>query len=698
MSINLGNYADVGKTITPKEATLNTAPSEGAIISQGINDVNKVVTEKIEKQNSSKFTIEATRYLTEKQVYQQQLGEQISSGNLSDKEAKLKWEEFNNQAKARYSTMIPEEYHGKFDQLREVENIKVNQELDQTYQQSVNKRFAVDVEQTYQAQLKQPRDIAIPAMKQVLSDPRIPMDKKAELEYKFNNDYDTNAFVSNINNSEDDNEELGYVSLMLDDPEQSKYLTGEQITAFRSTIKNKMDVNNARAEAEARRKASEQEQALALEEKQRKARLDDFSDDVYSLYPVDPDKAAVIAKEDPKMYTLLTQQKTIFTTYKKGTEDERNIVRNNIMHELESGALDADTATKIMTTLDSIDSEANKQEREDPIGTYNARNVGKGQKPLDDNKMNRIVALEANKKPLIPYTKAELDLKRTQWTSPENKAQIMREFVDNAKRAQDKNKAMYDQLSTMVPQAQIQQYIAYSHLIDVSLPTFDEDGDVVSSSNTPIAVGLMTGAVSKIPTTTVTTKLAEDKVTNPEEARMIRQLYAYYVVKDGATVLEDGKEVLSEDSYKKAIKAGFGENMMDESFSVSPWRSGAGQYFRNDKSSPPLHYPVGVSKFEGERQLAIQVKNFSDFTGVDIQDISSYELREINTGVYGYVDAQGRPLLYGYVSKDYNTPKGNKSISKTRTATQNIPVPFTINISPSNTNNKATSVSNPFTK
>ena len=91
---------------------------------------------------------------------------------------------------------------------------------------------------------------------------------------------------------------------------------------------------------------------------------------------------------------------------------------------------------------------------------------------------------------------------------------------------------------------------------------------------------------------------------------------------------------------------------------------------------PAIRLPLGMSSDQAHEKINTAVTNFSNFTGVNTSDVSSYNLVEVpnRDGSLMYVDAKGRPLLYGY------TNKSGDDLTPNKTDTNTIPVPFIIDL------------------
>ena len=91
---------------------------------------------------------------------------------------------------------------------------------------------------------------------------------------------------------------------------------------------------------------------------------------------------------------------------------------------------------------------------------------------------------------------------------------------------------------------------------------------------------------------------------------------------------------------------------------------------------PVIRLPLGISSEQAHEKINTYVTNFSTFTGVSTNDVSSYNLVEVpnRDGSLMYVDAKGRPLLYGY------TNKAGDDLTPNKTATNTIPIPFIIDL------------------
>ena len=82
MAISLSNYVDYN-TARPVQNPLDTGPSVGAMVGQGISELSNTIDEQVQKMNNSKFVIESTKYLNERKLYKEDIQKQILAGTLT---------------------------------------------------------------------------------------------------------------------------------------------------------------------------------------------------------------------------------------------------------------------------------------------------------------------------------------------------------------------------------------------------------------------------------------------------------------------------------------------------------------------------------------------------------------------------------------------------------------------------------------
>lgn len=680
MAISLGNYVDY-KTAKPVQNPLDIGPSVGAMVGQGISELSNTIDEQVQKMNHSKFVIESTKYLYERKLYEEDIERQILAGYLDDRGAKEEMAKYDKQASARYQSIIPKPMSVKFDQLLAEEQVKTNDALARTYQKQQDDKFRAEFDITYNTLKKDPNRASADArLSSLLADPRIPADKKLDYEYKYHNERDTidnNELIEGFeyDGGGDKVYKSGIASLnslrsKMDDPEYNKYLTAEQVSAFKKNIDDQIDRNTQLYTSQQNALNKEQEAAYEKTTK-------DYIDQVNSIFPVSAEVSTSMSKLNPELYKAGEELKRMYKIYQNSTPDERQKYRDMTQRDFEAGKYpwidQLGGYAKVVSTLDSIDREMDTREKTDPVGTYNDRY--KTNLKLDDRKA-AVASLEINGHKRIPYTKSELDqIKSMGWTTPENKTQILREFMDNSKGAKDQNRALFDQIDAVAPKEQVLKYNMYARLIGNNATQFDADGNLVTNPDPKTQVDLATALMIG---DDLNMKLGKDfydaiKDESPLEQEALKSAYKYVISTSNGTLSNldiAGKATLNEQALNRAKVMLYGDTLKESWYGI-----GRNHYIKRG-NYPAIRLPLGVSSEQAHETINTYVTNFSNFTGVSTYDISSYNLVEVpnRDGSLMYVDAKGRPLLYGYTND-----KGD-DLTPNKTATNTKPVPFIIDL------------------
>lgn len=672
--ISLGNYVDFNN-IRPVQNPLDTGPSVGSMISQGINEVTNTLDEQVQKQNDAKFAIESVKFKNERDTYANELDKQIQAGNLTDVDAKQKMLDFDNQLTTRYSSVIPKSHLERLNQLTQLEQLRVNKGLEDSYQKYDTNKFYTGVQEVYVHLSKEPnKPLAYAQMSAVLSDPRIPEDKRIETMNKFKAEYDTNSYNERINNSQDDNSKLYLIRQELEvedgipNPNIAN-LTQEQVVAYRDMIDGQIARNNELA-----RRKQEQDARLAQEAKDKLTKS--FIDQVNSIYPIDQQTLNDMRTINPELYKAGVQVKEFYKTYQFMTSDQRQQERDRIQKDMEQGKSRYDLLggnAEVLRTIQAIDAETDRREKTDPVGTFNQMYGAN----LDPNKKSDIVtALETNGKPIIPYTESELRNIKRNWTNPTNRTLILGEFLNNASGAKDPNKALFDQIDAVAPRDQIPKYIMYARLNHLSVATFDVDGNVVSppKDSQPLSItqALIMGDDSN---TSVGKQFNQEIEDLPElEQKAMRSMYKYVLDNSNGTLInkdKDGKIIFNEQAYERAKTILYGQKLTtDDKWGPNEW------YYKQRGDRPEIRLPIGMTNTEARERIKSTVDNYVQFTGLAQHVVASHDLIEVpdRPGVYMYVNAKDQPLLYGYTNKD------GSDMSRTKSDEFSIPVPLIIDL------------------
>lgn len=682
MAISLDKYVDY-QTAKPVQNPLDIGPSVGAMVGQGISELANTLDEQVQKMNYSKFIIESTKYTSERKLYEEDIQKQILAGNLDDRGAKEAMLNYDKQAQARYQSIIPKPMSAKFGQLVELEQVKTNATLTSTYQKQQDDKFKADFEIAYNELKKDPNRASADArLPSLLADPRIPLDKKVELEYKYHNERDTitnneaiqrNEYAGGGQEDFDINQlDLDVTKALMDNPEYTKYLTAEQVSEYKMKINDQIERNKDLF--------TRQQEAITKEQEATNDKITkDYIDQVNSIFPISVEVSTSMSKLNPKLYEAGQELKRDYTKYQDMTPDERQKYRDQAQRDFEAGKyqssaiVDLGGYAKVVSTLDSIDREMDTREKTDPVGTYNDRY--KTNLKLDDRKA-AVASLEINGHKRIPYTKSQLDdIKASGWTTPENKTQVLREFMDNSKGAKDQNRALFDQIDAVAPKDQVLKYNMYARLIGNNATQFDADGNVVTNpdpkTQVDLATALMTGDDLNM-------KLGKDfydaiKDDSPLEQEALKSAYKYVIATSHGTLSnldKEGKATLNAAALNRARTMLYGDVLKESVLGI-----GRNHYIKRG-NYPEIRLPLGMSSEQAHDKINTYVTNFSNFTGVSTYDISSYNLVEVpnRDGSLMYVDAKGRPLLYGYTND-----KGD-DLSPTKTKTHTKPVPFIIDL------------------
>lgn len=680
MAINLGNYVDY-KTANPVQNPLDPGPSVGAMVGQGISELSNTIDEQVQKMNNSKFVIESTKYLNERKLYEEDIQKQILAGKLTDQTAKEEMSKYDKQAQARYQSIIPKPMSVKFGQLVEKEQVKTNDVLARTYKKQQDDKFLAEFEVTYNELKKDPERASADArLKSLLADPRIPLDKKIELEYKYHNERDTidnNEVIQrheyagggqldfDLNQSQ-----LGVLKTQMHNPEYTKYLTAEQVSAYKKNIDDQIERNKALF--------TKQQEAITKEQEATNDKITkDYIDQVNSIFPVSVEVSTSMSKLNPELYKAGEELKRFYKSYQNSTPDDRQKIRDTYQRDFEAGKYAVMDALggydKVISTLDSIDREMDTREKTDPVGVYNDRY--KTNLKLDD-RAAAVASLEINGHKRIPYTKSELDdIKASGWTTPENKTLVLKEFLANSKGAKDQNRALFDQIDAVAPKDMVLKYNMYARLIGNNAATFDADGNVVTNVDPKTQVDLATALMIG---DDLNMKLGRDfydeiKDESPLEQEALKSAYKYVISTSNGSLSnldKEGKATLNAEAMKRAKIMLYGDTLKASDIVFGR------NFYTKRGNYPAIRLPLGMSSEQAHEKINVAVTNFSNFTGVNTSDVSSYNLVEVpnRDGSLMYVDAKGRPLLYGY------TNKAGDDLTPNKTDTNTIPVPFIIDL------------------
>ncbi|RTL04741.1 hypothetical protein EKK58_09825 [Candidatus Dependentiae bacterium] len=678
--INLGNYVDY-KTAKPVQNPLDIGPSVGAMVGEGISELANTIDEQVQKMNHSKFVIESTKYLSERKLYEEDIQKQVLAGYLDDRGAKEEMSKYDQQASARYQSIIPKPMSVKFGQLVELEQVKTNDALTRTYQKQQDDKFIAEFEITYNELKKDPdRKSADARLSGLLADPRIPEDKKLELEYKYHNERDTitnneaiqrNEYAGGGQEDFDINQlDLDVLKALMDNPKYNKYLTAEQVSEYKMKINDQIERNKDLF--------TRQQEAITKEQEATNDKITkDYIEQVNSIYPVSAEVSTSMSKLNPELYKVGQELKREYTKYQDMTPDDRQKYRDQAQRDFEAGKYAVMDAlggyAKVISTLDSIDREMDTREKTDPVGVYNDRY--KTNLKLDD-RAAAVRSLEINGHKRIPYNKSELDqIKSMGWTTPENKTLVLKEFLANSKGAKDQNRALFDQIDAVAPKDQVPKYNMYARLIGNDATQFDADGNVVTNVDPKTQVDLATALMIG---DDLNMKLGKDfydeiKDESPLEQEALKAAYKYVISTSNGTLSnldKEGKAKLNEQALNRAKVMLYGDVLKESGVVI-----GRNFYIKRG-NYPAIRLPLGMSSEQAHEKINTYVTNFSTFTGVSTNDISSYNLVEVpnQEGSLMYVDAKGRPLLYGYTND-----KGD-DLTPNKTATNTKPVPFIIDL------------------
>ena len=481
MAILLGNYVDSNIT-APTRNPLDSGPSTGTIIKEGLTPIQDHLATEIDNRNKSLFIIESTKYAADRKAFEQELQQKVLAGEYTDVAAKDKLAQYDESLSAITTRNIPADYRRNFIDYRNQKNIEATSNIDSLYQKRVDDKFLVDSSITIEMLKKEPRIEAVPKLDALLADPRFPESKKIEIRQKFLSEYDTNALNSKIENSKEDDVALSDTLIQLrDDPEVSRNLTAEQVTAYEQRIKDQLDYNAKVREQERVRAENE---ARRLEAEQTKAQ-EDYLESAYSLVPLSNEANSAMSQINPNLVTDAKRIQDHLVEYSRLSAEERTQAKVQLSNQLTTGEFktdaERDKAIRLLDTYNNIDSDMDTREKEDPVATYNYRN-GTNLNSNDKGALTR--ALESSNSLIVPYSKEELENIKMQWTTPENKGVILASFVDNASKVgnpNNRNKALYDQISAIVPKGEIQTYMTAALLQKYPTPSFDgADSDNVT--------------------------------------------------------------------------------------------------------------------------------------------------------------------------------------------------------------------------
>ena len=701
MAISLQEFkeASSGQQLQPTRTPVYNNPDQRTGL-EGITSMFKEQEDIIEKQNNSNYTIETTKYLADRQKALDAIGEQVTSGQLTDIQAKEEVSKYDTTQQNTYKTRLPPTYHTKLNELVQTETAKTGQVIDSLYKATVDSKFLVEANNTIEQLKKQPKDVALSRLETILVDPRIPLDKQTSMRNGFLKEYDTNALNGMVGATENlsimndkgevdlpttlttRNDKLRELQIQIrDNSTVTQNLTAEQKTAYDLKISDSI----ARNEAELARYNASVTKQQEVTQKENEALVVEYSKQVYSGVTPSEELTAQIQQIDPNAVKEGMATIKIISDYKLATAEQRQITRSELARGIEAGSYktiaERQKAIDLLAGLERADSEMDTREKEDPVGVYNERNPSA--KLQDRSYQSRSLALAQEGSKIIPYTQNEIANMRGLWSTSNNRSAILNQFVDNTKLLTPDiaNKALYDQISTIVSgDDNIRDYIVIAKLQSIPSASFDTSGNVTGKSQESLGAILARGKESDFPIgklydhLTNTQEYRDLGITNNVQKRMVIATYKALAEESKINIDDTGtnglnKEGFNENILKQAISSLYGEELKSDWF-------GSGSF----NAEKPVRLPIGMSVDVGKQVLDKHVNNYSQYSGMTPKAIRSYILTPYldRAGTYVYMNDKNEPLVYGYTNKE------GKGVSKTATATNNIPVPFIIDFNSAN--------------
>lgn len=795
MAIDLQIFKEpsIGQQLQPTRTNVYNNPDNSTGL-EGVTNAAKEGERLAELQNNSNFAIKRAQYLVDREKEVALVREQVSSGNMNDLDAHNKLLAYDMNEQKRYVAELPSNYQSKFQELVAIEGVKSQGELATIYKQTRDAIFEQEAATTIENLQEQPLEVAQPILNSIVDDPRIPLAKKEEIRTNFKNKYAVNSVnrsilqieeeskvgmlydgtnteeylanrkaayertkanitdlrariaISNLENlktqltdptlSEEERAtkeaELAAINSTITEEQRKQYellspLTEEQRIQYEARLQNMIqdaEVSFGRDTQNFNNAQERAKQATATLVKKEEA---DYMKQIYSVYPADPDLEARVLAINPELVKEAKEIKATLEEYKDATPEQRTRLRNEYQRLAEAGEI----SPEFVASLDKHDSEISKQEKEDPVGTFASNNPGVKLNP--DNKGDMATVLANTNKPIIPYTRQELDNLKATFTTDAQRNVILRDFSTNAaaivltrkaketdaelatRTAITRNKALYDQISAIEPNAGRAKLLMISALtMNEPVSSVDDEGNV-NGISTNVTLGQM--ILSGQNTTVATGKLANDLINlekyrdldgdavvdTPEQRSIIIAAYKY-LAKDKPRIDTDGKPLKVGDEEGSD---GYDQELLDKAITMvhgqvleksSSWRMGQGSsmYKSGDAtirlpagitSERALNYLKDVATAYVERTATPNTSGLTTQGAIDaaratyvqekLKTIATYELVPVRDkpGVVRYQSLGGKPLIWGYTNK-----AGSTNYTQTPQGEFNIPVAFEIDL------------------
>lgn len=652
MAIDLQQFreASSGQQLQPTRTPVYNNPDQSTGL-EGITSMFKEQERIIEQQNDSNYAIETTKYLTERQKALSEIGELVRSGQLTDVQAKEKVASYDTVQENKYKSILPKPYHTRLNTLVQTEIAKTGANIDTLYKDTKDREFVANAEITLSRAKDLDEDVANEQVNRIISDPRIPVEKKAELQNKFRNEYSTNKLDRYLSDNQSDNtalqsklaeleakvpEDLNNVQI----PTNSILnLTPEEKTRYRDAIQNQIERNNA--EAKRLEDATKREQERIQREQQ--ALLDEYQNQVNSGYLPNPETEAAVKAFNPNAVVAAQRQIDVYQQYRVASTEERQRIRNQAQAALEKDP-NGYANRGVIDALDRIDSEMDKRESESPVETYNERNPGTNLNPND--KRATALALASTNSKIIPYSSKEIQDMKISWETPSNKAGMLQAFVANTTllKPEQQTKALIDQISAFEPNLEKAQELAvYASTLDVPVSEFDEDGKATGiNRNTTLGRVLIEGQNLNINTGNLAKDLVNSSdyrdqgIDTPMERRMVINAYKYLSRDIPIKTNSNGNVVYDPEVLKRAVSLVYGEELQEDSgdpgfigsiTSLSYYNKRSG-YFRNtykntgSRDAPTLRIPTGMTQEQAQTSIRDNMNEYARRTNTPLMRVS----------------------------------------------------------------------------
>lgn len=704
MAISLQEFKETAAPTASTRTPVYNNPDQSTGL-EGITSMFKEQEEIIEKQNNSNFTIETTKYLADRQKALDAIGEQVTSGQLTDIQAKEEVSKYDTTQQNTYKTRLPPTYHSQLNELVQTETAKTGQVIDSLYKATVDKEFLVEANNTVERAKELDEVQAATAVNNIISDPRITIDQKVELGVKFKNQYATNMLDRRIQTDRFDIPKLEAALLELEakhpaeaTPEQLAAtplpsllnLTPEQKTEYRGKILNMIE----RQKDEDLRKQAAVDRDKETARKATAATVLDYQKQVQTGIAPSAELTATVKAYNPLIVVEGEKALIEANRYRLASTEVRQKMRNDLAQQIQTGSFatdaDRDLALARINAMDAMDSEMDKRESQSPVETYLERNPGS--KIEGTSAQAKALALSSTNSKIIPYTAKEIAVIRGNWTTPDNKITTLATFVANTKLlpANLRAKAILDQISTVEGNPEKAQELAtYALTLEQPLSYVNED-NVVTGINPNTTLGMMlvqgqgvsmnTGGLAR--ELTVNSIYRDQGIDTVLERQMVINAYKY-LAKD---VQSADTSEYNPATLKRAITMVFGEELKEDSGDSSGgfMTELTSLSYYNQRGRGALRIPTGMTNKRAMSKIQATVNEYARRTNTPLARIKERQLVMVSQNrphAYMYVDRNNQPLLWGYTTKPPAIGSdGFPVFTATAQGNSNIPVPLIIDL------------------